>query len=121
MGCRISSFRLVPLLPSLRKAKGWSPEEMRAHRWRVDKANPGAGLVPTHPNTWHQQILLADCHRTRHNPGAGPDQDVSGDYSPWRRQRAPRVIIMDKLPSYAAAKKPILPDVEHRRSRYLNN
>ena len=34
---------------------------------------------------------------------------------------APRVIITDKLRSYAAAKRNILPDVEHRQSRYLNN
>ena len=36
-------------------------------------------------------------------------------------ERAPRVIITDKLRSYAAAKKLILPSVEHRQSRYLNN
>jgi len=36
-------------------------------------------------------------------------------------ERAPRVIITDKLRSYAAAKKLILPDVKHRQSRYLNN
>ena len=35
--------------------------------------------------------------------------------------RAPRVIITDKLRSYAAAKRKILPDVEHRQSRNLNN
>jgi putative transposase len=35
--------------------------------------------------------------------------------------KIPRVIITDKLRSYAAAKKLILPDVEHRQSRYLNN
>ena len=35
--------------------------------------------------------------------------------------RAPRVIVTDKLRSYAAAKRKILPDVEHRQSRYLNN
>jgi putative transposase len=34
---------------------------------------------------------------------------------------SPRVIITDKLGSYVAAKKLISPDVEHRRSRYLNN
>jgi len=34
---------------------------------------------------------------------------------------APRVIIKDKLRSYAAAKRWILPEVEHRQSRYLNN
>jgi putative transposase len=36
-------------------------------------------------------------------------------------QYAPRVIITDKLKSYAAAKREILPHVEHRQSRYLNN
>ena len=34
---------------------------------------------------------------------------------------APRVIITDKLRSYATAKREILPHVEHRQSRYLNN
>jgi putative transposase len=33
----------------------------------------------------------------------------------------PRVIITDKLPSYSAAKQEILPSVEHRQHRYLNN
>ncbi len=33
----------------------------------------------------------------------------------------PRVIVTDKLKSYAAAKREILPGVEHRQSRYLNN
>ena len=33
----------------------------------------------------------------------------------------PRVIITDKLRSYAAAKKIVLPRVVHRQSRYLNN
>ncbi|MCU1291191.1 MAG: transposase [Bryobacterales bacterium] len=33
----------------------------------------------------------------------------------------PRVIITDKLRSYGAAKKVILPRVAHRQSRYLNN
>jgi DDE domain len=36
-------------------------------------------------------------------------------------RRAPRVIITDKLGSYAAAKRMILPNIEHRQSRYLNN
>jgi putative transposase len=36
-------------------------------------------------------------------------------------QYVPRVIITDKLKSYAAAKRKILPSVEHRQSRYLNN
>lgn len=33
----------------------------------------------------------------------------------------PRVIVTDKLKSYAAAKRKILPSIEHRQSRYLNN
>ena len=33
----------------------------------------------------------------------------------------PRVIITDKLKSYGAAKREILPGVEHRQHRYLNN
>jgi putative transposase len=36
-------------------------------------------------------------------------------------KRPPRVIITDKLRSYGAAKKLIMPDIEHRQSRYLNN
>jgi len=33
----------------------------------------------------------------------------------------PRVIVTDKLKSYGAAKREILPSVEHRPRRYLNN
>ncbi len=33
----------------------------------------------------------------------------------------PRVIITDKLGSYGAAKREVLPGVEHRQNRYLNN
>ncbi len=33
----------------------------------------------------------------------------------------PRVIVTDKLGSYGAAQREILPGVEHRQSRYLNN
>lgn len=36
-------------------------------------------------------------------------------------QYVPRVIVTDKLRSYAAAKRGILPGVEHCQSRYLNN
>ncbi len=33
----------------------------------------------------------------------------------------PRVIITDQLTSYGAAKREVLPSVEHRQHRYLNN
>ena len=36
-------------------------------------------------------------------------------------QYVPRVIVTDKLKSYGAAKRTILPYVEHRQSKYLNN
>ena len=36
-------------------------------------------------------------------------------------QYVPRVIVTDKLRSYAAAKREILPGIEHRQSKYLNN
>ena len=32
----------------------------------------------------------------------------------------PRVVITDKLKSYGVAQRELLPDVEHRQSRYLN-
>ncbi|MBC7925195.1 MAG: IS6 family transposase, partial [Bryobacteraceae bacterium] len=38
-----------------------------------------------------------------------------------RTGRHPRVIITDKLRSYGAAKRVVLPCVVHRQSRYLNN
>ena len=36
-------------------------------------------------------------------------------------QYVPRMVITDTLKSYSAAKREILPGVEHRQSRYLNN
>ena len=36
-------------------------------------------------------------------------------------QYAPRVLVTNKLGSYGVAKHELLPDVEHRQSRYLNN
>jgi len=36
-------------------------------------------------------------------------------------QYVPRVIVTDMLKSHAAAKQRVLPSVEHRQSRYLNN
>jgi putative transposase len=36
-------------------------------------------------------------------------------------QYEPRVIVTDKLRSYGVAQRQMLPGVEHRQSRYLNN
>src|SRR6186997_2593030 len=38
-----------------------------------------------------------------------------------KQGRAPRVMITDKLPSYGAARKEIMPGVEHRQHKGLNN
>src|SRR4051794_16230075 len=38
-----------------------------------------------------------------------------------RQARVPRVMITDKLPSYGAAKGEVMPSVEHRRHKGLNN
>ncbi len=38
-----------------------------------------------------------------------------------RQCRAPRVLITDKLPSYGAAKREVMPGAEHRQHRGLNN
>src|ERR671933_1733708 len=38
-----------------------------------------------------------------------------------RQCRAPRVMITDRHPSYGAAKREVMPDVEHRRHKGLNN
>jgi putative transposase len=38
-----------------------------------------------------------------------------------RQGRAPRVMITDKLASYGAARREVMPGVEHRRHRGLNN
>jgi putative transposase len=38
-----------------------------------------------------------------------------------RQGRAPRVMVTDKLASYPAAKKELIPGVEHRRHKGLNN
>ena len=38
-----------------------------------------------------------------------------------RQCLAPRVMITDKLPSYGAAKRAVMPGVEHRQHKSLNN
>src|ERR687889_953100 len=38
-----------------------------------------------------------------------------------RQCRVPRVMITDKLPSYGAAKREVMPGVEHRQHKGLNN
>jgi putative transposase len=55
-----------------------------------------------------------------------PRRDVKAAKRFFRRllkslQYVPRVIVNDKLRSYGVARRQLLPKVEHRQSRYLNN
>ena len=54
-------------------------------------------------------------------PGPGTTGRVRATRSLKGLQYIPRVLVTDKLQSYAAAKREVLPGVEHRQSRYLNN
>jgi putative transposase len=78
-------------------------------------------------------------HGTRHSLWRAVDQDdnvLDILVQSWRNKQAakkffkkllkglqyvPRVVITDQLKSYGAAKREMLPGVEHRQSRYLTN
>jgi putative transposase len=71
---------------------------------------------------------LAGCRSGRYRARysrATPPQQESGEEVFRKLLKgliyAPLVIITDKLKSYGAAKQEMLPGVEHRQHRYLNN
>jgi len=88
---------------------------------------------------WHLDEVFLSIHGERHYLWRAVDQDGHVLDILVQRQRnrkaakkffrkllkelmyVPRVIITDKLKSYGAAKREILPSVEHRQHRYLNN
>jgi putative transposase len=94
---------------------------------------------PRPGDKWHLDEVCLHIHGERHYLWRAVDQDGHVlDILVQRRrdQKAakkffrkllkrlpyvPRVIITDKLKSYGAAKREILPSVEHRQHRYLNN
>jgi len=55
-----------------------------------------------------------------HQQGSA-DQAIGAEILLGIKRRLSRVIVTNKLGSYGAAKREILPGVEHRQSRYLNN
>ena len=55
------------------------------------------------------------------HPGAEPAQCDGGQAVLPQTAEGLAIYVTDKLKSYAAAKREILPSVEHRQSRYLNN
>jgi putative transposase len=94
---------------------------------------------PRPGDKWHLDEVFLTIHGVRHYLWRAVDQDghVLDILVQSRRNKkaakqffrkllkgltyVPRVIITDKLQSYAAAKREILPGVEHRQHRYLNN
>ena len=102
-----------------------------ANRLRRRRPQPG--------DTWHLDEVFLTIRGERHYLWRAVDQDdnVLDILVQSRRnthaakqffrkllkgwQYVPRVVITDKLKSYGAAQREILPGVEHRQSRYLNN
>jgi putative transposase len=94
---------------------------------------------PRPGDKWHLDEVFITINKVRHYLWRAVDQDgVVLDILVQRRRNkqaakkffrkllkgchyVPRVIITDKLKSYGAAKREILPGVEHRQHRYLNN
>jgi putative transposase len=88
---------------------------------------------------WHMDEAFLTIHGARYSLWRAVDQDdnVLDILVQSRRNKqaakkffkkllkglryVPRVLITDKLKSYAAAKREVRPGVEHRRNRYLNN
>jgi putative transposase len=94
---------------------------------------------PRPGDTWHLDEVFLTIHGERHYLWRAVDQDghVLDILVQRRRDKnaakrffrkllkgltyVPRVIITDQLKSYGAALREILPSVEHRQHRYLNN
>jgi putative transposase len=94
---------------------------------------------PKPGDKWHLDEVFLTIHGERHYLWRAVDQDgyvldilVQGRRNKHAAKRffrkllkglryVPRVIITDKLASYGAAKREVLPGVEHRQHRYLNN
>jgi putative transposase len=105
--------------------------QVYANQLRRRRPRPG--------DKWHLDEVFLTIHGERHYLWRAVDQDgnVLDILVQSRRNKqaarkffrkllkgltyVPRVLITDKLKSYGAAKREILPGVEHRQHRYLNN
>jgi putative transposase len=94
---------------------------------------------PEPGDTWHLDEVFLTMNGERHYLWRAVDQDgnILDILVQRRRDKhaakkffrkllkglayVPRVLITDKLKSYGAAKRDLLPDAEHRQHRYLNN
>jgi putative transposase len=102
-----------------------------AHQLRQRRPRPG--------DTWHLDEVFLTIHGERHYLWRAVDQEgnILDILVQRRRDKQaakrffrkllkgltydPRVIVTDQLGSYGAAKRELLPGVEHRQHRYLNN
>ena len=94
---------------------------------------------PRPGDKWHLDEVFLTIHGVRHYLWRAVDQDgnILDILVQGRRNKAaakkffrkllkrltyiPRVIVTDQLKSYGAAQREVLPSVEHRQHRYLNN
>ena len=94
---------------------------------------------PRPGDKWHMDEAFLTIHKQRHSLWRAVDQDgnVLDILVQRRRNKAaakkffrkllkgltyvPRVIVTDQLKSYGATKREVLPSVEHRQHRSLNN
>src|SRR5499427_2082419 len=120
------------LVPS-EAIRKWCRQFGQAYANQLRRRRPRPG------DKWHLEEVCLTINGERHSLWRAVDQDgnVLDILVPGRRNKqaakkffrkllkgltsVPRVIITDKLKSYGAAKREILPGVEHRQSRYLNN
>jgi putative transposase len=121
------------IIVSYETVRSWCAKFARrfANGLRRRRAQPG--------DRWHLDEVFIRIRGTVHYLWRAVDQDghILGILVQSRRNTAaakrffkkllkglsyvPRVIVTDQLKSYGAAKREILPGVEHRQSRYLNN
>lgn len=111
----------------------WSRKFGQAYASQLRRRRPKPG------DTWHLDGVFLTIHGQRHYLWRAVDQDGHSLDILVQRQRnqkaakrffrkllkgltyVPRVVITDKLKSYGAALRELLPRVEHRQHRYLHN
>ena len=121
------------ILVSYEAIQKWCQKFGQAYANTLRRRRPRPG------DKWHLDEVFITINKKRHYLWRAVDQDgvVLDILVQTRRnkqaakkffrkllkgcQYVPRVIITDKLKSYGAAKREILPGVEHRQHRYLNN
>src|SRR5215213_3548910 len=110
-----------------------------ARKFGQDFANQIRGRLSCPGDKWHLDEVCLMISGTKHWLWRAVDQDgvvLDVLVQSWRDKRAakrplrklikwqtrvPRVMITDKLASYSAAKGEVMPSVEHRRHKGLNN